>query len=61
MSSLPKQPRPDILLTGGDAIRTKETFRDGWVHTGDEVMFNKDGDMFIVDRLKAGQSPLAMP
>ncbi|CAO1615029.1 unnamed protein product [Sympodiomycopsis kandeliae] len=24
----------------------------GWVRTGDEVKFNKDGDMFIVDRLK---------
>ncbi|CAE6467638.1 unnamed protein product [Rhizoctonia solani] len=31
---------------------TKETFVDGWVHTGDEVVINKDGDVFIVDRLK---------
>lgn len=31
---------------------TKETFVDGWVHTGDEVVINKDGDLFIVDRLK---------
>lgn len=32
--------------------RTKETFVNGWVHTGDEVVINKDGDVFIVDRLK---------
>ncbi|QRW11517.1 AMP binding enzyme [Ceratobasidium sp. AG-Ba] len=31
---------------------TKETFVNGWVHTGDEVIINRDGDLFIVDRLK---------
>ncbi|ELU44361.1 phenylacetyl-CoA ligase [Rhizoctonia solani AG-1 IA] len=31
---------------------TKETYVDGWVHTGDEVIINKAGDVFIVDRLK---------
>lgn len=31
---------------------TKETFVNGWVHTGDEVVINKSGDVFIVDRLK---------
>jgi 4-coumarate--CoA ligase len=25
---------------------------NGWVHTGDEVVINKSGDLFIVDRLK---------
>ncbi|KAG8908414.1 hypothetical protein FRB99_006619 [Tulasnella sp. 403] len=29
-----------------------ETFVDGWVRTGDEVMFHENGDMFIIDRLK---------
>ncbi|KAF8332096.1 amp dependent CoA ligase [Cantharellus anzutake] len=29
-----------------------ETFVDGWVHTGDEVLFHENGDMFIVDRIK---------
>ncbi|KAG9077207.1 hypothetical protein FS749_010926 [Ceratobasidium sp. UAMH 11750] len=31
---------------------TKETYINGWVHTGDEVVINKSGDVFIVDRLK---------
>lgn len=29
-----------------------ETFVDGWVRTGDEVIIKKNGDIFIVDRLK---------
>lgn len=32
---------------------TEEMWVDGgWIRTGDEVKFNRDGDMFIVDRLK---------
>lgn len=31
---------------------TKETFVDGWVHTGDEVVINENRELFIVDRLK---------
>ncbi|KAL5494984.1 hypothetical protein ACEPAI_446 [Sanghuangporus weigelae] len=31
---------------------TRETFVDGWVKTGDEVKFARNGDLFIVDRLK---------
>ncbi|KAG8834677.1 hypothetical protein FRC17_007762 [Serendipita sp. 399] len=30
----------------------RETFVDGWVRTGDEVVIKKNGDIFIVDRLK---------
>ncbi|KAG7098980.1 hypothetical protein E1B28_000866 [Marasmius oreades] len=30
---------------------TKETFVNGWVHTGDEVII-KNGEVFVVDRLK---------
>ncbi|OBZ76144.1 4-coumarate--CoA ligase-like 7 [Grifola frondosa] len=31
---------------------TKETFQDGWVVTGDEVMINEQKDLFVVDRIK---------
>ncbi|EGO23638.1 hypothetical protein SERLADRAFT_416040 [Serpula lacrymans var. lacrymans S7.9] len=31
---------------------TRETFVDGWLRTGDEVIINDKGDVFIVDRLK---------
>ncbi|TFY55235.1 hypothetical protein EVJ58_g8376 [Rhodofomes roseus] len=31
---------------------TKETFVDGWVHTGDEVTINETMEVFVVDRIK---------
>jgi len=31
---------------------TKETFVDGWIYTGDEVIINEQKDMFVVDRIK---------
>ncbi|KAF8843210.1 acetyl-CoA synthetase-like protein [Paxillus ammoniavirescens] len=31
---------------------TRETFVDGWLHTGDEVVIRDDNEVFIVDRLK---------
>ncbi|KAF8634286.1 hypothetical protein AX17_004241 [Amanita inopinata Kibby_2008] len=31
---------------------TRETFVDGWIRTGDEVVFYPNGDLFIVDRIK---------
>ncbi|EIM92300.1 amp dependent CoA ligase [Stereum hirsutum FP-91666 SS1] len=31
---------------------TNETFVDGWVRTGDEVVIDKNNDVYIVDRLK---------
>ncbi|KAG6911586.1 hypothetical protein DXG01_011889 [Tephrocybe rancida] len=49
----------ELVITGpsmalgylNNATATKETFVDGWVRTGDEVII-KNGDIFIVDRLK---------
>lgn len=32
--------------------RTKETFIDGWLRSGDEVIINKDYELFVVDRKK---------
>ncbi|KAI0734780.1 amp dependent CoA ligase [Fomitopsis betulina] len=31
---------------------TKETFADGWIYTGDEVVINEQKDVFVVDRIK---------
>ncbi|KAH9829669.1 amp dependent CoA ligase [Rhodofomes roseus] len=31
---------------------TKETFVDGWIYTGDEVIINEQKDVFVVDRIK---------
>lgn len=50
----------ELLVTGPSmALRylnnekaTAETFVDGWVRTGDEVIIDKNNDLFIVDRLK---------
>ncbi|GGF98623.1 acyl-CoA synthetase [Rhodococcoides trifolii] len=35
-----------------DEARTAEVFRDGWVHTGDMVRLDSDGNMFFYDRMK---------
>ncbi|PCH40337.1 amp dependent CoA ligase [Wolfiporia cocos MD-104 SS10] len=31
---------------------TKETFVDGWIYTGDEVIINEQAEVFVVDRIK---------
>ncbi|OCH89308.1 acetyl-CoA synthetase-like protein, partial [Obba rivulosa] len=36
----------------GDDQATKETFVDGWLHTGDEVIINEEAEVFVVDRIK---------
>ncbi|KAF7302723.1 Phenylacetyl-CoA ligase [Mycena chlorophos] len=49
----------EILVSGpaiplgylNNAKATKETFADGWVHTGDEG-YVKDSEIFVVDRIK---------
>jgi long-subunit acyl-CoA synthetase (AMP-forming) len=38
--------------------RSKETFIDGWVRTGDEVMVDNDGNFFVTDRIKVSASAL---
>jgi hypothetical protein len=38
-------------VTGLTLQRTKETFVDGWVRTGDKVLI-KNAEVFILDRLK---------
>lgn len=50
----------EIVARGPDCVReywhepelSAETFRDGWVHTGDIGFFRGDGYLFIVDRKK---------
>lgn len=41
--------------------RTAETFRNGWVHTGDEVFFNDRKEIFVVDRIKVLTISLSFP
>ncbi|MGB6182576.1 MAG: class I adenylate-forming enzyme family protein, partial [Rhodococcus sp. (in: high G+C Gram-positive bacteria)] len=35
-----------------DEARTAEVFRDGWVHTGDMVRIDDNGNLFFYDRMK---------
>ncbi|CDO74830.1 hypothetical protein BN946_scf184353.g11 [Trametes cinnabarina] len=37
---------------------TAETFKDGWLHTGDEVTINEKKEIFISDRIKVYRSIL---
>lgn len=44
---------PSVMLGYlDDPERTAETFRDGWVHTGDIVRVDAEGNLFFQDRLK---------
>ncbi|MES0836912.1 AMP-binding protein [Nocardiopsis tropica] len=59
-NTLPAGEVGQILARGPDCVReyfhaeeaTAETFRDGWVRTGDLGFFRRDGYLFIVDREK---------
>ena len=40
------------MATGSCPRRLAETFRDGWLHTGDVAREDADGFWYIVDRTK---------
>ncbi|MFF1510952.1 class I adenylate-forming enzyme family protein [Streptomyces sp. NPDC058326] len=50
----------EVIVRGPDCVReywkepdlSAETFRDGWVHTGDLAWMREDGYIFLVDRKK---------
>ncbi|MBE1530697.1 AMP-binding protein [Actinomadura algeriensis] len=57
---LPPREIGEMVVRGEDCVReywrepelSAETFRDGWVHTGDLAWMREDGYLFIVDRKK---------
>jgi len=42
----------NALRYSNNAEATKETFIDGWVRTGDEVIVDDEGNFFVTDRIK---------
>ena len=57
---LPQGERGEIVIRGANVMRgylnrpedTAKTIVDGWLHTGDVGLFDKDGYLRIVDRIK---------
>lgn len=57
---VPRNESGELVVTGpaialgylNNEKATKETFVDGWVRTGDEVIINDAGELFVVDRIK---------
>ncbi|KAJ1299507.1 hypothetical protein OPQ81_006105 [Rhizoctonia solani] len=48
-----RQGRPQMALRySNNEQATKETFVNGWVHTGDEVVINKEGDVLLLRNLR---------
>ncbi|MFD3652202.1 AMP-binding protein [Streptomyces sp. NPDC058620] len=58
--ALPPRGVGEVIVRGPDCVRaywqepelSAETFRDGWVHTGDLAWMREDGYLFLVDRKK---------
>ncbi|MFF1696483.1 AMP-binding protein [Streptomyces sp. NPDC058257] len=58
--SLPPREVGELIVRGPDCVRaywqepelSAQTFRDGWVHTGDLAWMREDGYLFLVDRKK---------
>ncbi|KAI0827049.1 phenylacetyl-CoA ligase [Trametes gibbosa] len=46
-----KGPQMALGYYGNDEA-TREAFIDGWVRTGDEVVIQEDGDIYVTDRIK---------
>lgn len=59
-NELPQGERGELLIRGVSVIQgywqrpeaNRETFTNGWLHTGDVAYFDADGFVFIVDRIK---------
>ncbi|MEV0538137.1 AMP-binding protein, partial [Kitasatospora sp. NPDC050463] len=57
---LPPRKVGELVVRGQDCVTaywsdpelSAQTFRDGWVHTGDLAWMREDGYLFIVDRIK---------
>ncbi|KAL4073112.1 hypothetical protein V8B97DRAFT_2022941 [Scleroderma yunnanense] len=44
---------PSLALGyAGNPEATRETFVNGWLRTGDEVKMNRNGELFVLDRIK---------
>ena len=57
---VPRGTRGEVCVRGPNVVRgywnkpeaSAETFRDGWLHTGDIGRFDEDGCLFLLDRAK---------
>src|SRR5680860_1616868 len=38
---------------------TEKTLKDGWVHSGDAVYFDEDGQLIVIDRVKDVMTPVS--